>query len=268
MSKCYASAIIKIALSEVGYLEKKTKSSLDSDTKNAGYNNFTKYARDLDEIKGFYNGKKNGYEWCAVFVDWCFVVAFGVSAAKKLTNHTIYGASCTQSAKQYKSKNRLFSYPKIGDEIFFSDGAGGCSHTGLVYAVDSASVYTVEGNTSSQFGVVSNGGAVAKKKYALNNYKIYGYGRPSYDAEPSSAKKYQGKFPKLPKRGYFKKGDCGSEVRSLQALLNWLGYKIAIDGDFGEKTEASVKSYQKLYKLEVDGLFGKASLAKAKRIKK
>ena len=38
--------LIKVALNEEGYLEKNTNSQLDSKTENAGYNNYTKYARD------------------------------------------------------------------------------------------------------------------------------------------------------------------------------------------------------------------------------
>ena len=65
--------LLATAIAEVGYLEKKTNKNLDSKTANAGYNNYTKYARDLDAISGFYNGKKQGYAWCDMFVDWCFV---------------------------------------------------------------------------------------------------------------------------------------------------------------------------------------------------
>ena len=60
MSKYYASTIIALAQNEIGYLEKASNSQLDSKTANAGYNNFTKYARDLDNIPGFFNGPKNG----------------------------------------------------------------------------------------------------------------------------------------------------------------------------------------------------------------
>ena len=39
--------VLKIAEAEVGYLEKKTNADLDSKTKNAGYNNYTKYGRKI-----------------------------------------------------------------------------------------------------------------------------------------------------------------------------------------------------------------------------
>ena len=79
-----AKEVIELALAEVGYLEKKSASQLDSKTANTGSGNFTKYARDLDAIPNFYNGKKNGFAWCDVFVDWLFVKTFGVKTAKKL----------------------------------------------------------------------------------------------------------------------------------------------------------------------------------------
>ena len=57
------------------------------------------------------------------------------------------------------------------------------THTGLVYKVDNLQVYTVEGNTSSAKGVVSNGGCVRLKSYKLTSSSIDGYGRPAYTAE-------------------------------------------------------------------------------------
>ena len=46
--------VIKIAQAEVGYLEKKSNSNLDSATANAGDANYTKYWRD---IKPEYQGE-------------------------------------------------------------------------------------------------------------------------------------------------------------------------------------------------------------------
>lgn len=178
--------VIAIAKAEEGYLEKKTNSQLDDKTANAGSNNWTKYARDLDALGNFYNGKKNGYAWCDVFVDWCFVQAFGPDKARELLCQPIgsAGAGCTYSARYYKTKGQLFKTPQPGDQIFFGDSSGNCSHTGLVVAVDSSKVYTVEGNTSSAAGVVANGGCVRAKSYALNYKNIYGYGRPNWALVP------------------------------------------------------------------------------------
>jgi hypothetical protein len=178
--------VIEVALAEVGYLEKKSNSNLDDKTANAGSANYTKYARDLDAM-GFYNGRKQSVAWCDVFVDWCFVTAYGKEAALKLTFQPTKassncGAGCKYSRGYYKNNGRLFDTPQPGDQIFFypSTDIGGSTiqHTGLVYAVDKTYVYTVEGNTSGASGVVANGGGVCKKKYKLNYNRLAGFGRP------------------------------------------------------------------------------------------
>lgn len=185
MSELYASKVIDIALNEVGYLEKRTNAQLYDKTANAGTNNFTKYANDIDtKYPNFYNGKKNGYAWCDVFVDWCFIQAFGVDNAKKLLNQPdkSLGAGCGYSANYFNQIGRFFTSPQVGDQIFFGS-ASNVKHTGLVYAVDRYKVYTIEGNTSGSSGVVANGGGVCKKSYDINSNSIYGYGRPKYDIE-------------------------------------------------------------------------------------
>lgn len=266
MSKCYVSSLINTALAEVGYLEKNTNASLDSKTANAGYNNFTKYAKELDNIKGFYNGLKNGYSWCAVFVDWCFLKAYGKTDMIKLTHHTKYGASCTQSAKQYQSKKQWYKTPQVGDEIFFGSEID-CSHTGIVYKVDDAYVYTVEGNTSASSGVVANGGGVFTKKYLKTNRSIAGYGRPKYDVKV--LKSYSGRLPTLPSKGYLSIGDKSTEVKYLQKFLNWYfgNKKLTVDGQYGNLTKNAVEDFQKSVGITVDGIFGKNSLSKAKAVK-
>ena len=183
--------LLDIAFAELEYLEKESKSQLDSKTANAGDENFTKYARDLDAVD-FYNGRKQGVAWCDVFVDWCFYKAFGKSAALKLTyqptnNKNNCGAGCKYSRQYYQKKGRLFGTPKAGDQVFFYDKKKtSISHTGLVYDVDSTYVYTIEGNTSSASGVVDNGGAVAKKKYKLSYDRLAGFGRPAYGAQEAA----------------------------------------------------------------------------------
>ncbi len=175
--------LIAVAQVEIGYLEKATNSNLDDHTANAGSGNYTKYARDLDAI-GWYNGAKQGYAWCACFVAWCMQAAFGVETALAMTYQSLggYGASCTFLQTYYKSAGQFHTTPQVGDQILFtSDGGNSCYHTGLVYAVNDTTVYTVEGNTSSASGVVENGGAVAAKSYSLTYSKIAGYGRPNYD---------------------------------------------------------------------------------------
>ena len=180
--------LLQTARNEIGYLEKVTNSQLDSKTGNAGYNNWTKYARDLDKIGNIYNGGKNGYAWCDVFVDWCFITTFGVDLGMKLLCQAYggAGAGCTYSAQYYRDKGQFYtSNPQPGDQIFFKDGDG-MGHTGIVEKVANGYVYTIEGNTSSDAGVVANGGSVNSKRYSLSYNKIGGYGRPNWSLVPNT----------------------------------------------------------------------------------
>lgn len=171
--------VTEIAYWEIGYLEKSSNSSLDDPTANAGSSNYTKYGRDLAQWN-FYGSNLNGYAWCDMFVDWCFSSAFGVADAKAITYQNPYGsAACVSSMGFYKTVGQFYKTPQPGDQIFFTRGSGS-NHTGLVYKVDNNTVYTIEGNTSSNSGVVSNGGAVRAKSYPLNSSRIAGYGRPNY----------------------------------------------------------------------------------------
>lgn len=211
--------IVETAKKEEGYLEKKTNAMLDDKEANAGSNNWTKYARDLDAL-GVYDGKKNGYAWCDMFVDWCFIKTFGLETAMKMLNQPMkgYGAGCNWSANYYKKAGRFYtSSPKIGDQIFFTnDGGKSSNHTGLVIGVGNGRVYTIEGNTSSQARVVANGGCVRSKSYSLSYSKIAGYGRPDYSIamdiveEDENMTKEQFKKMYDEMRTGWQDNDCGS----------------------------------------------------------
>ena len=261
----YASNLIAVADAEVGYLEKKTNAQLDDKTANAGSKNYTKYARDLDAI-GFFYGKKQGFPWCAVFVAWCFVQAFGAEGAKVLLNQpevNNYGAACKYAAGYLDKLGRFYtSDPQPGDLIFFGS-ASSVTHTGLVYQVDGSKVYTIEGNTSGASGVVANGGGVCRKSYSLTYAKIYGYGRPAYDEEPADPKDV---FIRAVQTacGAAVDGEAGPEtlsktvtisatvnrshavVAAVQAYLYALGYEEVgkADGTAGAKFTATVAHYQ------------------------
>ena len=53
-----------------------------------------------------------------------------------------------------------------------------------------------------------------------------------------------------------KNGSVGGDVKTLQELLNQLGASLTVDGDFGSKTEAAVKAFQKKAGLKQDGKYG------------
>lgn len=255
---CYVENLIKIAKDEIGYLEKESNSQLDSKTANAGNKNYTKYARDLDAIPGFYNGKKQGYDWCDIWVDWIFVKAFGVENAKRLLcqpNNSL-GAGCEYSMRYYKNNGRFRTSPSVGDQIFFKNSSGNIGHTGIVYNVDKSYVYTIEGNTSSSAGVVANGGCVRAKQYSLNYNRIAGYGHPAYDVQPLSTKNEEVCAVEL---SVLKRGSKGNSVRALQILLIGNGYSCGsagVDGSFGPSTHNAVVKFQGDKKISVDGSVG------------
>lgn len=171
-----ASKLIAIAKAEVGYREKASNTSLDNPTANAGANNWTKFARDL-AAAGYYNGNKNGYAWCDVFVDWCFYKLCGSkSKAENMQCQTgDCGAGCTFSMQYFQQQGRLDMNPKVGDQIFFRySGSSGADHTGIVVSVSASQIVTIEGNSSDQ---------VRQNTYSRSYGCIVGYGHPKYDAE-------------------------------------------------------------------------------------
>lgn len=235
-------------------------------------NNYTKYAADLDAIPGFYNGPKNGYAWCDVFVDWCFVKSYGVVGAKELLCQpdNSCGAGCSFSADYFRQHGRFHERgPQTGDQIFFSYREGEVSHTGLVVEVTGYSVVTVEGNTSDM---------VAKRSYPLSDARIYGYGRPDW-GEEEEPQEGQGVIVVDPAEGtnvptkpvtvsglpMLRQGMRGEVVRAAQFLLNGRGAscgRYGADGDFGPATNAAVLAFQRRSGLEADGIIGPATWAK------
>lgn len=172
-----AAAVAALALAEVGYREKASNSQLDSKTANAGSNNWNKYAAYIDQFcPDFYNGKKNGFDWCDIFHDYLHIVAAGDA---EVARKALYqpkkstGAGCDFSAQFYRDNGAWIERdgtPKVGDQIFFGP-KGREQHTGTVVGVDSNYVYTVEGNSSDM---------TAKRQYSRTNTNITGYGRPNY----------------------------------------------------------------------------------------
>ena len=192
MSKLYIDETLRIAAGEVGYCEKATNAELDSQTANAGNGNWTKYARDLWAANPhYYQSNKNGYDWCAVFVDWCIYMACGEDAVKAQNAMCYtgpYGAGCPSSVMYYREagrfKGRLTADPKPGDQIFFGT-SDNIKHTGIVENVANGKVTTIEGNSSNK---------VRRRTYALTDSTIYGYGFPRYDGE-TAPKEPENAFP-------------------------------------------------------------------------
>ncbi|MDN3713463.1 peptidoglycan-binding domain-containing protein [Paracoccus cavernae] len=60
-----------------------------------------------------------------------------------------------------------------------------------------------------------------------------------------------------------RRGSKGDAVRRLQELLTGQGHVLGkVDGDFGERTDAAVRIFQKLEQLKPDGIVGAQTWAK------
>lgn len=237
--------LVAHAKAEVGYKEKRTNSQLDNKTANAGSGNWTKYAQDIDnKYPKFYNGKKNGYAWCDIFVDWNFITCFGYKNALAMLYQPEYscGAGCSNSANYYRRNKAFYSTPQVGDQVFFGE-YGYEGHTGIVVAVNGNTITTVEGNTSGGSGVDGNGDGVYQKTYNLNSTYIPGFGRPNWDAlNLTNSTITPSKYPEL------SMGMSGNDVQKAQQLLIAKGYSCGswgADGDFGAGTYNAVIAIQK-----------------------
>ena len=229
--------IIKQAQAWVGKNEKDGSFKVIIDT----YNTQTKLPR----------GYKMRYtdEWCAAF-------ATSLAIACKATDIIPCECSCSKLIELYKSMGcwvEADNYvPAAGDFIFYDwqdttgsskDNVGSVEHIGVVEKVSNGVITVIEGN---------KGEAVARRSVAVNGKYIRGFGVPKYAAAAVNAVvKVKVELTQL------SKGSKGVQVKTLQRLLNALGYSCgSVDGDFGTKTNAAVLKFQKAKGLAADGVVG------------
>lgn len=168
------SELISFARQWIGYKGKADKNLV----KDGGL--YTVFAESLDKEKDWYNGKKNGYDWCGVFYDYLFVKTFGKDMARKMLYRPTRSLSAgVKYAYQYYEHNgAIFKEPQMGDQIFFynvKDGQRVYTHTGIVECASMGYVYTIEGNAG-------NPSAVRAERYVQGSRLILGYGRPNWEA--------------------------------------------------------------------------------------
>ena len=244
--------VILIAKNEEGYLEKKSNNQLDNKTANAGSANYTKYWRD---IKPDYQGQP----WCAAFISWCFMKAFGLDNAKKLLKHWPY-VYCPTLGKLF-ARN---ANPKIGDIVIFYH-SGTFTHTGLVTAVIGDRFYTIEGNTSGASGIIANGGGVCAKSYLNSQMPGTKFCTPDYSIVSNATIQTGEKYMFNPET--VKAGDKNTSVLLLQEILRARGFKgkngkaLKLTWTADANTIYALKAYQESRKevLEVDGICGPAT---------
>lgn len=217
---CSVKQLLDVARAELGYLEKASNAQLDDKYANAGSGNFTKYARDLNAA-GYYNGNKNGFAWCDVFVDWCFYMATGKDKTKAQAQEYQtgeLGAGCVYSAGYYKQAKRWVKAPAAGDQIFFLDSDGEEGHTGLVEKVERTTITTIEGNREN---------CVKRYTYSVNDRSIAGYGRPKYYENGTAETTTQPASATTPSTTGNKIDLLGVDVSGDQDVINWKKVKDA-----------------------------------------
>ena len=174
----------------IPYLEKRSAAYLDDFQRNAGYNNYTKFARD---VNSWGQPGCQGQPWCAVYQFWKLTKVLGLKTSLQIMGGGFY--NCRNVIRHAQSKETWKKAPKKGALIIFRNG----SHIGSVNKYDTQYVYTNEGNTSSAAGVVANGGSCRNKKYKLNDPAIDGYVWIDYGAEEQTSTETAVKLNKTPK---------------------------------------------------------------------
>lgn len=179
------SDVLNMAASQIGYKEKRNNAYLDDFEKNSGSNNYTRYGRDVSSPK-FWNGNKQGADWCTSFVCCMILYAAGgkpnggadneryFADVKKVQPYTKYGASCKYQTNAYKNAGKWSSTPKVGYQAFFTRG-----HTGIVEKVGSGTITLIEGNSNNR---------VERRTYKFPNSIFTGFGIPSFAKEQEKPK--------------------------------------------------------------------------------
>ncbi len=189
--------VVAVGASQVGYIEGDSASGYDGET--GGSTNYTEY--------GYYLGLSggSGHAWCAAFCAWTFytsevtdtdggyydTASGNIWADTYVPDWSNYLIAQGRYKAAYQFRNS-YSYlydasyvPQPGDLVFFytasGDYPGWEGHIGLVAYSDGTYVYTLEGNTSSQDGVESEGGGMFFKTYSLTGSSLVGFGSMPYE---------------------------------------------------------------------------------------
>lgn len=124
-----AAKVIAEAKKWIGYLEKKSNFNLASFTGNAGYKNYTYFAKMLKKW-GIYDYQ--GQPWCDMFVDFVFIQALGIDRARELLGgFSAYTPTSANYLKKAGATQQTTSTALPGAVIFFENTTRIC-HTGIV----------------------------------------------------------------------------------------------------------------------------------------
>ena len=214
--------------------------------------------------------------WCAGFVS-------ALAQALGLTDWIFPECGCGPMVERYQKAGRWMEndayVPQPGDVIFYDwqdsgmgDNRGEPDHVGLVLTAEGDRITVIEGNC---------GNAVAIRTLLRDGRYIRGYGLPDYAAAANSeSEKESGSAPIVPADAdddrkearrecrvtlpVLQLGDRSEAVRAAQYLLKGRGFDLGwmgADGDFGPKTEAAARRFQRSCGIEADGVVGPVTWA-------
>lgn len=173
---------------------------------------------------------------------WCAATVSAAAIACGLTDAIPIECSCTKQIEAYQKMGCWIEaddhVPQVGEQVFYnwSDGkdfadtdcTADPNHTGIVTAVAGDTFTVIEGNKGSEK-------VCGYREMQVNGRYIRGFGCPDYPEEEQS------------ERLVLVRGDKRDEVKSLQTMLNAVGYDLDIDGSFGPATEEAWTSYVLAY---------------------
>lgn len=186
--------VYNVLVKEVGYLEKRSNANLYDKTANAGYNNYTKYWKDLTKyglLRYFGYDKDDDFAggvnwpWCAGIEQWGFIKALGLERGIELLLATKRAAfiNCEDLYQKAKEKGLISKTPQHGAIVLFRNSkTGEHYHTEFCYRVKGNQMNTIGGNTSPNNGdsvPVANGGGVYDKVYNIDTV-VADYFLPEY----------------------------------------------------------------------------------------
>lgn len=170
MGSIYAKDVINVARDNIGYHEQG--------------NNWTIFAKVLDDCDYYAPQKKQNVAWCATFCNYCVLEAaipedrddeekkWDAQNYMYQPGYNNYSASAALFAGYFKNAGAFYNEPEKGDMIFFKMSDGNIGHVGIVEDISETVITTIEGNASDQ---------VQRKWYDKWDDRIAGFGRPSYD---------------------------------------------------------------------------------------
>ena len=152
--------ILDLARSQIGYKEES--------------GNKTKYAKYFDtEAWQWFNTKKQGAEWCAIFICWLFCQVMGADPARVFLGCPAPKNNCAAGVKYLNQYMTAKGYKvdkktgQPGDVIFLNSN----KHVGIIEEVKDGKYITIEGNKSNK---------VARGSYGISSSTVYAICHPIY----------------------------------------------------------------------------------------